>query len=370
MAAAVAAAAAVVALGSAGMPAWGDTSSVGSTTVPPPPRVAASAEPAPPLARSYIVVDADTGAVLAERADHIPRRPASTIKTLTALIAETNLPADTTVLVGADAAGMEAAKINMHAGEVWPLADALRSLLIVSANDAAVAIGDRVGGSRAGFAADMAKACQLLGCRDNPTLQDPSGLDDSFSWNGGDLISAWDLAVVARAAMTVPDLASIVGTPQYEFTGPDGVHHVLRTHDLLLGWDPTAVGIKDGWTLAAGETLVSEASRGGHHVIVVQLDSTPPSLYPGAEYLLDQGFQNISNEVGDATLPPVHLPVLDPPAAPPALAVHTAVLRHPAPASGGVPWQAGLVGAAVVVGGLRYRAVRIRRRRGIGSRRR
>src|SRR5579884_4106838 len=114
---------------------------------------ATPASPAPPDAKAWVVVDADTGAVVASSNDHALMRPASIIKVLTALMAVSDLPPGASVPVGLDAAGTEAAKIDMKAGQVWSLDDTLHSLLIVSANDAAVALADRVGGTEEGFAA-------------------------------------------------------------------------------------------------------------------------------------------------------------------------------------------------------------------------
>jgi len=265
--------------------------------------------PAPPQARAWMLVDADTGAVIQSFEDHVPLRPASVEKIVTGLLAVSALPADATVPVGVDAAGEEAAKINMKVGQVWTFQDTLRSLLMVSANDAAVALADRVSGSTVNFARLAAAVARHLGATDNPVLNDPAGLDDSFAAGGGDFISAWDLAVFTRAAMTFPAFRAAVGQPIYDFVGPDGVHHVLRNHNKLLLTDPTLVGVKPGYTREAGDTYVAEAQRGGRSMIVVELGVAPATMYSGAEFLFGQGFATaVAAEPTADRMPPVRLP--------------------------------------------------------------
>jgi D-alanyl-D-alanine carboxypeptidase (penicillin-binding protein 5/6) len=271
----------------------------------------AGAPPAlgPPQAKAWMVVDADTGAVVAASGDHVPLRPASVVKIVTALVAAEALPSFATVPVGPDAAGEEAAKINMQAGQVWPLNDALHSLLIVSANDAAEALADRVSGSPGAFGRLEEKVLAGLGAVDQPILQDPAGLDDSFANNGGDFISAYDLAIATRAAMTIPEIREIVAEQVYPFVGPDGTHHVLRNHNKLLLNDATVVGVKDGYTQQAGDTYIGEAVRGGRSMIVVEMGITNPNMYDAAEYLFSIGFATpVSAEPSADRLPAVHIP--------------------------------------------------------------
>ncbi|HZT64424.1 MAG TPA: hypothetical protein VFA11_01405 [Acidimicrobiales bacterium] len=334
------------------------------------------AAPAPPQAKAWLVADADTGAVIASFNDHAVMRPASIAKILTGLLAIDMLPPDATVAVGADAQGTEAAKINMKAGQVWTLTDTLHSLLMVSANDAAVALADKLGGSEAGFAALAGRATADLGAVDHPIFNDPAGLDDSFAYGGGNEVSAYDMAVITRAAMSLPDFRAIVANPLYHFIGPDGVHHTLHNHNKLLLWDPTVIGVKPGYTRAAGDTFVAEATRGGRSMLVVELDSAPPAMYSGAEALLAQGFATpVSAETGPEQLPPVKVPTqaeltaptLAPAAAAPqphrsgltneVAAVHGAPLLSPGEAAGAL----GAGGILLLLGARRRRTIARRR---------
>src|SRR3989442_9432835 len=133
-------------------------------TVPPGP---------PPPPRGWILVDDDTGAVIDAGTPRVPLRPASVSKIITALIAVEQLPGDAEVPVSALAEHQQARSINMKAGQVWRFTDALHALLLVSANDAAVAVAERVSGSLDAFADQMARTAGSLGMADNPVLHDP-----------------------------------------------------------------------------------------------------------------------------------------------------------------------------------------------------
>src|SRR5207244_1545730 len=88
--------------------------------------------------------------------------------------------------------------------------DLLHALLIVSANDAAVAIAEKLGGDLAGFDRLMAATAKHIGLADRPVLLDPAGLDDEFSYEGGNRISARDMAIVTRAALGYRSAAGLL----------------------------------------------------------------------------------------------------------------------------------------------------------------
>lgn len=257
------------------------------------PATTSAAQPAPttqpPLPAAWILVDADTGAVLASANDRVPMPPASTVKILTALMTVERLPADDQVPISALAEGMPARKINVKGGQVWDRDDLLQSMLLVSANDAAVALAERVGGGSLDTWVALAQAtADRLGLEDQPVLNDPAGLDDEFSHDGGSLISARDLAIVARAVLARPDLMEIAGTPQYLFRGGDGLDHELNNHDTFLRLYQGATGLKTGFTENAGRTLVATAERNGRTMLVVEFDAV--DIYASAAQLLDRGF--------------------------------------------------------------------------------
>jgi D-alanyl-D-alanine carboxypeptidase (penicillin-binding protein 5/6) len=246
--------------------------------------------PATPPPAAWVLVDADTGAVLGGADLHSPLPPASTIKLLTALIAHQRLPAGDGIPISPMAESKPARKINVKVGQTWALEHLLYSMLLVSANDAAYAIAERVGGGSLDAEIAIARrTLERLGAVDDPVPNDPAGLDDStFSNAGGSRISAWDLAIVARAVLAEPELTSILQTPHYEFDGGDGLHHTLNNHDTFLGLYDGATGMKTGGTDLAGRTFVGSAVRDGRTMLVVEFDAA--NIYASAAQFLDQGF--------------------------------------------------------------------------------
>nr|MDQ6927963.1 hypothetical protein [Actinomycetota bacterium] len=198
-------------------------------------------------------------------------------------------------------------KLGLHPGHALRADDLLRGLLMSSANDAAVALAERVAGSRQGFAQDMTQVGHELGLVDDPVLDDPAGLDDGSAFGRSDLISAYDLAVVARAALAVPTIREIVSRRDpYTFSPTaGGEDHVVRPQNKLLK-DPTVIGVKPGYTARAGETLIAAATRSRRTMITVELGAHPQSMYTTAQALLSKGFDTpVFSEAPLPRLPPV-----------------------------------------------------------------
>jgi D-alanyl-D-alanine carboxypeptidase (penicillin-binding protein 5/6) len=262
------------------------------------------------LPKAYVLVDADTGAVLAQQDAHTKRPPASTIKLMTALIAMQRLRPGDGIPISPAAEGMPARKINVKAGQTWVFEDLLRSMMMVSANDAAVAIAERIGGgSLEGFIRVAQATAVRLHLADDPVLNDPAGLDDEFSNKGGARISPRDLAIISRAVLAEPDLMKIINTRDYAFTGGDGLGHTLSNHDLFLDMYPGANGLKTGTTELAGHTFVGSATRGGRTMLAIVFDAV--DYYGSAAALLDQGFNTPVNAQANLE----HLPDVTPDAA-------------------------------------------------------
>lgn len=265
---------------------------VATVVAPPPARAQGGGTPVttmPNEPAAWILVDADTGVVVDGRDTRTPHLPASTIKLFTALVAIQRLPADDPVPVSAHAAGMPARRIVMAPGQVWDLEDLLFSMLTVSANDAAVAVAERVGGgSLDGWEVVAGRTAVGLGLEDSPDLSDPAGLDDEFSNEEGSRISARDLAIVSRAVLADPRLMAMVGAEEHRFTGGDGIVHVVDRRNRMFELYPGAVGMKTGLTDRAGRCLVAAATRDGRTMLAVLFDA--PDMYLTASTLLDRGF--------------------------------------------------------------------------------
>lgn len=272
-------------------------------TSPAPPTTAPGA---PPPAKAELLADLDTGRVLVAENVHMALPPASLTKLLTAVVADDWVPAGAQVPVSARAANVAPDKLGMKAGQTWPFDITMHALLISSSNDAAYALAELVSGSVEQFGKTMEQAAQQMGMQDHPVLRDPAGLDGSQGVGGGNLISAWDVAIAARDLMANPYLAGIVAEKSFRFTGPDGIVYDIASHNrAFLNSYPGAVGVKTGYTVPAGVCIAAEAVRGGRHMLAVVMNGEFPDKT--AEMLLDQGFATAaaSEPSQDPLLPPV-----------------------------------------------------------------
>jgi D-alanyl-D-alanine carboxypeptidase len=171
--------------------------------------------------------------------------------------------------------------MGLEPGMQLSLRDLLYGLLLVSGNDAAIAIADHVAGNTPAFAAMMNVLAQTLGLSDTH-FANPHGLDEA-----GHVSSSHDMALLGRALLEQPQLAAIVRTEHYQpaWDGPE----VWNGNELLDRYRG-AVGVKIGYTEQAGQTIVAAAQRGGRTVIVSVLSAW--DRYADASALLDWAFAN------------------------------------------------------------------------------
>jgi serine-type D-Ala-D-Ala carboxypeptidase (penicillin-binding protein 5/6) len=229
----------------------------------------ALAAPAPQVQSKHAaLIDAASGAVLWQRAEHEPTLVASTTKVLTALVAQETWPPQALLTVPEAAERVDGTRLGYQAGMRIRRRDLIGALLQVSANDAAETLaGDYPRGGRAGFIRAMQAKADALGCTDS-TWRDPSGLEAP-----GHRVSAADLAIVGRALLGVPELAAVVAQRELRYPWPNGRIQVVVNHNHFVseGQDPGALGIKTGFTDAALHTIVAAQRRGGRTLIAVAL---------------------------------------------------------------------------------------------------
>ncbi|HEX6676835.1 MAG TPA: hypothetical protein VF486_17625 [Actinomycetes bacterium] len=229
----------------------------------------ALAAPAPQVQSKHaVLIDAASGAVLWQRAEHEPTLVASTTKILTALVAQETWPPQALLTVPEAAEQVDGTRLGYQAGMRIRRRDLIGALLQVSANDAAETLaGSYPRGGRAGFIRAMQAKADALGCTDS-TWRDPSGLEAP-----GHRVSAADLAVVGRALLGVPELAAVVAQRELRYPWPNGRIQVVVNHNHFVseGQDPGALGIKTGFTDAALHTIVAAQRRGGRTLIAVAL---------------------------------------------------------------------------------------------------
>lgn len=211
-------------------------------------------------AASAILMDADSGRVLYAQNADAKMLIASTTKIMTALVAIREGTLSDTVRVSAAAAGTEGSSMYLREGEELTLETLLYGLMLCSGNDAAVAIAEHIGGSVAGFAKMMNETAKELGM-ENSSFANPNGLDAE-----GHYSTARDMAVLACAAMENETLARIVSTRSVTIGG-----RTMTNHNKLLSYLDSCIGLKTGYTRAAGRTLVSCAQRNGQRLVAVTL---------------------------------------------------------------------------------------------------
>ena len=257
------------------------------------------------LADIGIAVDADSGAVLFGQGIHELTPPASITKLLTALVVVENSSMDDMVTFSYDAVNnVESGsgnKKNIAEGDKLSVKDCLYLLLLQSSNQAANALAEHVAGSRDAFADMMNEKVKELGCTDGTHFANPSGLNDDTQ-----VVSAYDLAIIARAAFNNSDVLEISSTKSYKLAptqnNPSGAtcaneHRLIITDDETSElYCPEAKAGKTGYTSLAGNTLVTYGEKDGRRVISVVLKGQPsPNYFLDGKTLLQFGFENFQN---------------------------------------------------------------------------
>ncbi|MBY4128639.1 D-alanyl-D-alanine carboxypeptidase [Rhodococcus fascians] len=269
---------------------------------------------APPLpadisATGFVVADMDSGAVLAAKDPHGRYRPASTIKVLLALVALDELNLDTQITATAEDADAEGSAVGIGKNGVYSNLQLMQGLVMASGNDAAHALSTQLGGDAATVDKMNAKAAEL-GALDTRTAT-PSGLDGP-----GMSTSAYDLALIFRAAMQKPTFAQLISTETVQFPGypkdpaipedQDRPGFALSNDNQLLYNYEGSLGGKTGYTDDARQTFVAGAERDGRRLVVTIMkgDVLPIRPWEQAARLLDYGFGLGPNDtVGDLVEP-------------------------------------------------------------------
>jgi D-alanyl-D-alanine carboxypeptidase (penicillin-binding protein 5/6) len=235
--------------------------------------------------RSGLLFDLDTGEVLWRR---LPTRIlpiASLTKMMTALIVVQRSAPDDKVRVTKEALAYKGSAVGvLPKGKRVKLETMLNGLLLPSGNDAAIALAQRMSGTVARFVARMNDKARRLGL-ECTRFSSPDGFQDA-----GNHSCAVDLAALARAVLDQPRLARIVRRRRAVLPFPikGGRLYLFNNNPLLRTGYPGAIGIKTGYTDAAGRCLVAAAQRNGRRLGVVLLHSPDPGKQ--ARQLLNRGF--------------------------------------------------------------------------------
>ncbi len=243
-------------------------------------------------ASAWIVADAGTGQVLAAKNPHGWFRPASTLKVLTAISLIPVLNPDATTVASKQATSVSPNIVGLLTGHAYTISDLFTALLTISANDAAMALAQATGSLSQGMGVINAEARHLQA--DDTVAVTPNGLDAP-----GQHTSAYDLALFARQALTLPAFLKYDQTRSATFPVSRKKSVGLYNQNSLLATYPGAIGGKIGWTSAAGATYVGMAKRNGHTLIVTLLHCPALTEIDAAKSLLNWGFKV------DSTIAPI-----------------------------------------------------------------
>ena len=268
---------------------------------------------------SALVVDGDTGETLFEDHADTVIYPASVIKLMVLLIVlerieQGSLRLDEMVQVTKEAAQMGGSQVYLDPKEQFPIEELLYALIIQSANDAAVALGTHVAGSKEGFVALMNQRAGELAMK-NTRFHSVHGLPPSEGQKP-DETTARDLAILSRELANKPETFKFTSAREREFR--DG-KFIMRTHNHLLKTVDGCDGFKTGYFKAAGFSIVTTAKRNGVRIIAIVLGSKDRKIRDAkASELLAKGFAKIviQPEKADAKTKIVAAPELRLPQAP------------------------------------------------------
>lgn len=244
-------------------------------------------------AQSAVVLTADTGTVLFEKDGHTPRPVASTTKIMTALLAleAAQERGDPLVDITQEMVAVEGSSMGLQTGDSISLTGLAAGMLLASGNDAANAAALYLDGSLESFAARMNQRAAALGMEDTHFVT-PSGLDGEDAQGLGHLSTAYDMALLARAALEDQAFRQLCSSPSLAVEFAEPVKRVTYTnHNKLLAQYQGCVGVKTGFTKEAGRCLVSAAERDGALLIAVTLNA--PNDWQDHTALLDYGFSQM-----------------------------------------------------------------------------
>ena len=247
-------------------------------------------------AKSALLMDMTTGAVLYEQNAHEKLAPASVTKVMTMLLIMEAIDSgkigwNDTVTVSESAAAKGGSQIYLKVGETMSVSDMLKSVAVSSANDCACALAEHIAGSESAFVEKMNIRAAQLGMNDTHFVN-CTGLDDDPNAKEH-LTSAYDIALMSRELMlNHPDIQKF--TTIWMDTVRNGAFGLSNTNKLIRFY-PGATGLKTGFTSSAGYCLSATAQRDGLSLIAVVMGAkTSQERFAGCKAMLDYGFANFA----------------------------------------------------------------------------
>ena len=218
-------------------------------------------------AKSAILVESTTGKILFEKNKDEKRSPASMTKIMTLLllmeeIDEGNISYEDKVVVSKNASGMGGTQIFIEEGSSVDILTLIKGISIASANDAAVAIAEKLGGSEEMFVKMMNDKAKELGCK-NTNFMNPHGLDEE-----GHYTTAYDLSLIARELLKHDDILEFTSTYE-DYIDVSGENHWLVNTNKLVRFYEGIDGLKTGYTDKAKYCLTATMKRNNMRLVSI-----------------------------------------------------------------------------------------------------
>ena len=235
------------------------------------------------LAKAMCVMESESKRVLYDKNLEEKLPMASTTKIMTAITAiERGVDLDEPFEISKKAVGIPGTSLYLKEGEHFTLRKLLYGLMLISGNDASVAIGERVGNGVEHFIDMMNWKAKQIGAI-NTHFENTHGLDEK-----GHYTTAYDLALITSYALRNDIFREIVSTKSIQVTNEDGKIRYFNNKNKLLHSVNGAIGVKTGFTDDAGRCLVSAVERNGMTVVCVVLNCGP--MFEESASLLEKAF--------------------------------------------------------------------------------
>ena len=238
-------------------------------------------------AKSAVVINGDTGDIIYSVNSDVRLPMASTTKIMTALLLLENCKdLDEEIITTKEMVTVEGSSMGLLAGDRVSYRSLLYGMMLSSGNDAANTVAVKIGGSVDGFVKMMNDRAVKLGLS-NTRFATPSGLDGE-----GHYTTAYELALIAREALKIPEFLKAVSTKSITLSyGNPPYRRTVTNHNKLLKMYDDVIGVKTGFTKKAGRCLVSAAKKDGKYVIAVTLNDGDD--WADHRFLLDTGLSAI-----------------------------------------------------------------------------
>ncbi len=246
-------------------------------------------------AKSAILIETSTGKVLYEKNKDEKRSPASMTKIMTLLLAmealeDGRINIDDKVLISKNASGMGGTQIFIEEGSSIDVKTLLKGIGIASANDAAVAMAEYIGGTEENFVKMMNDRAKELGCK-NTTFKNPHGLDEE-----GHLTTAYDLSLIAKELIKYPLALKITSTYE-DYIEVSGENHWLVNTNRLLRFYKGIDGLKTGFTNNAGYCLTATMEKNNMRLLsIVMGEDNKDNRSNDTVSMMEYGFSNYGSK--------------------------------------------------------------------------